>query len=57
MVTLFKVRDCVPVTKSCTDAQQLQTLEGIIECEKPNTDLYEYVGVIKLANNGNVSKL
>lgn len=43
-----QLRECLTATKTYQQPQQLTTLRGYIECEKPNTDLYEFVGVMYL---------
>jgi phospholipid-translocating ATPase len=52
--TNLKVRDCLPATKDLKTEESLKSLTGIIQCEKPNTDLYEFVGNFKLVQETNV---
>lgn len=47
--TNLKVRECPEATKSLQSADTLKSLKGLIECEKPNSDLYEFIGTLKLA--------
>ncbi|KAI1285876.1 Phospholipid-transporting ATPase IH [Halotydeus destructor] len=49
--TNLKVRDCLSATRALQKTEDIVKITGIIECEKPNTDLYEFVGVIKLEEN------
>lgn len=46
--TNLKVRECLDVTKSLQSPEMLRGLRGVIECEKPNSDLYEFIGTLKL---------
>lgn len=46
--TNLKVRDCLDATKSLRSEQSLSRLKGVIECEEPNSDLYEFIGTMKL---------
>lgn len=49
--TNLKVRDSLPATKGLQTEESLQSFTGIIQCEKPNTDLYEFVGNMKIVKN------
>lgn len=46
--TNLKVRECLDVTKSMQSPESLNRLKGVIECEQPNSDLYEFIGTMKL---------
>jgi phospholipid-translocating ATPase len=50
--TNLKVRECLEVTKSMQSPESLKQLKGVIECEKPNSDLYEFIGTMKLEQTG-----
>lgn len=53
--TNLKTRDCLESTKKLTTASSLNTLNGVVDCEKPNTDLYEFVGNMRIEENNDVS--
>lgn len=55
--TNLKVRDCLPATKDLKTEEALRSLTGLIQCEKPTTDLYEFVGNMKIILNGEVKTL
>lgn len=44
----LKVRQATKVTKDIRTPEQLEAIRGIIECEKPDSDLYAFVGTLKL---------
>ncbi|UJR35768.1 hypothetical protein I4U23_028516 [Adineta vaga] len=48
--TNLKVRQGLPQTANMISSIQLRDLLGIIECELPNRNLYEFAGTLKLNN-------
>lgn len=46
--TNLKVRECLDATKSMQSPESLNQLKGVVECEKPNSDLYEFIGTMRL---------
>lgn len=55
--TNLKTRDSLQTTRHMTTASQLHSINGLVECEKPNTDLYEFVGIMKLVNASDIQTL
>ena len=49
--TNLKVRECLDATKSLQTPESLNQLKGVVECEKPNSDLYEFIGTMRLPNS------
>ncbi|RWS10698.1 putative phospholipid-transporting ATPase IF-like protein [Dinothrombium tinctorium] len=47
----LKVRECLPCTNIYQKPEDFATLNGFIECEQPNTDLYEFVGVLTICTS------
>lgn len=52
--TNLKTRDCLESTKKLTSPEQLDSLLGVVDCEKPNTDLYEFVGNMRIIEGNDV---
>lgn len=48
--TNLKVRQGLPQTAHMISSVQLRELQGVIECELPNRNLYEFAGTLKLNN-------
>ncbi|CAF1486017.1 unnamed protein product, partial [Rotaria sordida] len=48
--TNLKVRQGLPQTAHMISSVQLRDLHGVIECELPNRNLYEFAGTLKLNN-------
>ncbi|CAF3363194.1 unnamed protein product [Rotaria sp. Silwood1] len=48
--TNLKVRQGLPQTAHMISSAQLRDLHGVIECELPNRNLYEFAGTLKLNN-------
>lgn len=48
--TNLKARDCLPQTKHLQSPESLRNLKGVIECEKPNSDLYDFVGNMQIVD-------
>ncbi|CAF1402273.1 unnamed protein product [Rotaria magnacalcarata] len=48
--TNLKVRQGLPQTANMISSVQLRDLLGVIECELPNRNLYEFAGTLKLNN-------
>lgn len=46
--TNLKKKRCVPLTKSMGTPAELTKINGYIECEEPNTDLYDFTGLISI---------
>lgn len=55
--TNLKTRDCLESTKKLNSANLLNTLNGVVDCEKPNTDLYEFVGNMRIVEELDVKTL
>jgi phospholipid-transporting ATPase len=48
--TNLKVRQGLPQTADMISSNQLKELKGVIECELPNRNLYEFAGTFRLQN-------
>ncbi|KAK7484877.1 hypothetical protein BaRGS_00023920 [Batillaria attramentaria] len=50
--TNLKTQVCVPETRKCQCVSDLESLQAVVECEQPVTDLYHFVGRITILQNG-----
>ena len=55
--TNLKAKDCLTQTKHLQSPDSLKDFRAIIECEKPNSDLYEFAGNMKIPQQGDISVL
>lgn len=46
--TNLKIRQGLPETAKCIEANDLSQLKGTIDCELPNRLIYDYKGSLKL---------
>ncbi|XP_061681285.1 phospholipid-transporting ATPase IF isoform X1 [Syngnathoides biaculeatus] len=50
--TNLKTHYSVAETSVCQSVSQLETLQGIVECQQPEADLYRFVGRITVTHHG-----
>lgn len=55
--TNLKKKVCVPLTKSFTKTAELCKVNGYIECEEPNADLYDFSGLISIKLTNSIASL
>lgn len=55
--TNLKLREALPVTLDYTSEDKIDGLEGRVECEQPNSNLYKFNGNIKLLEQDHASPL
>eukprot|EP00093_Oithona_nana_P008334 08334.XXX_191794_193509_1 [CDS] Oithona nana genome sequencing. len=55
--TNLKLREALPVTLDYTSEDKIDGLEGQVECEQPNSNLYKFNGNIKLMEQDHASPL
>jgi phospholipid-translocating ATPase len=53
--TNLKKKVSVPLTRPLTSVAEMAQINGYIECEEPNTDLYDFTGLISIKFSNSIA--